>query len=243
MVARSQSARWIAPAGTVRPGPVLCCALLALACLLAAPRDSGAAGKKGEFGLGVQFGGGSYDNDDFNADLERIGYGRIESGIEYGFSADYRASRWLSLTFNASRIGGESTPPTGAGDPSTTATYAVRASPLAFGAEFHPLNAKHLNVDLFAAGGPLLNATVSASSGIYEFEGKKTGVFWQGGALAEYRFSTMVAFTLTGLARHAVAKNVDLSASTGDPTAKWDLEFNGFAMWFGPRLYFGTSEP
>jgi hypothetical protein len=228
-----------APAGLARSGPVLCCALLLLAL---APSASEASGKKGEFGIGVHFGGGTYDNDDFNADLDRIGYGRIESGIEYGFSADYRLSRWVSLTFNATRIGGESTPPGGAGDPGTTATYAVRASPIAVGAAFHPLNAKHANLDLFAGAGPLLGATVSASSGIFEFEGRRTGVYWHGGATAEYRFSPMVSLTLSGLARHAVAKNIDLRQVTGDPEAHWDLEFNGLAVWFGPRIYLGSNE-
>lgn len=216
--------------------------MLALAVVVGAPRTSEASGRKGEFGLGVHFGAGRYDNSDFNADLARNGYDRIESGIEYGFSIDYRLSRWLSLTGSATRIGGEATPPAGAGDPGTTATYAVRASPLVVGAQFHPLSAPRANLDLFVGVGPLLNATVSTSSGIFEFEGRKTGVYGHGGVMAEYRFSPMVAVTFTALARHAEAKKVDLSRVTGDPTAVWNLTFNGTALWFGPRLYFGTSE-
>jgi hypothetical protein len=52
----------------------------------------------------------------------------------------------------------------------------------------------------------------------------------------------MVALSLTALVRHARANGVDLTQVTGDPTAKWDLTFNGTAFWFGPRLYFGQSE-
>lgn len=242
MRARLLRARLEAPTGTARPGPVLCCALVALALFVAGAGTSEASGKKGEFGLGVHFGGGKYDNSDFNADLDRIGYDRIEGGIEYGFSIDYRLSRWISLTGSATRIGGEATPPAGAGDPGTTATYAVRASPLVVGAQFHPLSSSRANLDLFAGVGPLLNATVSTSSGSFEFEGRKTGVYFHGGAMAEYRFSPVVALTFTALARHAEAKKIDLRGITGDPTAVWDLTFNGTAFWFGPRLYFGTSE-
>lgn len=242
MMARPERARFEAPAGRIRPGPVLCCALLGLAALSGVARPSDASGKKGEFGLGVHFGGGKYDNSDFNADLDQIGYDRIESGIEYGFSVDYRLSRWISLTGSATRIGGEATPPAGAGDRGTTATYAVRASPLVVGAQFHPLSASYANLDVFAGVGPLLNATVSTSSGTFEFEGRKTGVYWHGGATAEYRFSPVVALSFTALARHAEAKKVDLRGITGDPTAVWDLSFNGTAFWFGPRLYFGTNE-
>lgn len=241
MLARPFRARWKAPAGVARPGPVVFRSLLALALLLGSPAASSASGQKGEVGLGVHFGSGTYDNSDFNADLERVGYGRIDSGIEYGFSVDYRISRWISLTGSATRIGGDSEPPNGPADPNTTATYGVHGSPIVIGAALHTLGAKHANLDLFAGVGPLLNATVSVSSRSFEFEGRKTGVYWHGGAMAEYRFSPMVALTLTGLARHAEAKGVDLRI-TGDPEAMWDLAFNGTAIWFGPRIYFGRTE-
>jgi hypothetical protein len=240
MTLRSARAQSNAPAGFVRPGFVFWCA-----CLVGMTIAAGAghaAGKKGEVGVGVHFGGGTYDNTDFNADLERVGYGRIDGGIEYGASVDYRLSRWFSLTGSATRIGGEAEPPGGPADPNTVATFAVRGSPLVFGVAVHPLKAKHANFDLFAGAGPLLNATVSLSSASLELEGKRTGVYWHGGVMAEYRFSPMVALTLTGLARHAEAKDVDLTEETGDPTAVWDLTFNGTAVWFGPRLYFGNTE-
>lgn len=227
----------MAPAGFARPGPVLSCALVALACLLVTPRDSRASGEKGEFGLGVHFGGGHYDNGDFNADLERIGYGRIESGIEYGFSGDYRLSRWVSLTFSATRIGGDSPPPGAATDSSGAPSYSVKASALIIGVAAHALRSRHANLALFAGIGPLLNATAAASPG---GESMRTGACWQGGASAEYRFSPMVSFVLTGLARHARARGVQKIA--GDASATWDLTFNGVAVWFGPRLYFGTSD-
>jgi hypothetical protein len=226
----------MAPAGFVRPGLVFLCLFLALA----APAQ--ASGKKGEVGLGVHFGGASYDNDQFNDDLESIGWDRIESGVEYGFSVDYRLSRWFSVAAVATRMGGTSSPPPGTPNPQNAPTYDLHASPIAFGVVVHPLGSKHANLDVFGGIGPLLNATVAQSSNIFEFQAHKTGVYWHGGVTAEYRFSPMVAISLSGLARHAEAKNLDLRARTGDPEARWDLAFNGAAVWFGPRLYFGNTE-
>src|SRR5690349_9968141 len=236
MRSRSLGARPSTPAGFVRPGLVVLFAMFALW------SPAGAAGQKGEVGLGVHLGGGSYDNDQFNDDLERIGWDRIESGVEYGVSVDYRVSRWFSVGLSATRIGGTSSPPPGVADPANAPTYDLHASPLAFGLIVHPLGAKHANLDLFGGVGPLLNATVAQSSNAFEFEARKTGPYWHGGVTAEYRFSPMVGVNLSGLARHATAKNVDLRGITGDPEARWDLAFNGFAVWFGPRLYFGNTE-
>jgi hypothetical protein len=245
MILRSRRAQASAPAGSIRPGFVVCVQLLVAGCLAASlvvPARALASGKRGEIGLGVYFGGGRYDNRDFNADLEAIGYGRIESGIEYGFAVDYRLSDWLSLSGGAARIGGDSTPPNGPADPTTTVTYGVRGSPLILGLIVHPARTRHANVDVFAGVGPLLNATVSSSSGQFDLEGRKTGFYAHGGVAGEYRFSPMVAMTLSGLVRHAQARNVDLRDTTGDPSAIWDLDFNGFAVWFGPKLYFGSPE-
>lgn len=245
MSARSSCARNDTPAGFSRPGSVVCAVLLVAGCLAAsfvAPTRAHASGKRGEIGLGVYFGGGSYDNRDFNADLDRIGYGRIESGIEYGFAVDYRLSDWFSISGSAVRIGGDSTPPNGPANPNTTATYGVRGSPLVLGLIAHAARTRHANVDVFAGVGPLLNATVSSSSGVFNIEGRKTGFYAHGGVAGEYRFSPMVAMTLSGLARRARARNVDLRQTTGDTTAIWDLDFNGFAVWFGPKLYFGSPE-
>jgi len=58
----------------------------------------------------------------------------------------------------------------------------------------------------------------------------------------EYRFSSMVAVSLSFLVRRAEASNVDLTRITGDPSAHWDVSFNGNAFWFGPRIYFGTTD-
>jgi hypothetical protein len=162
------------------------------------------------------------------------------SGIEYGFSLDYRLSEWLSVNAIATRIGGQSNPPSSV--PGDGPTFSVLGSPLAFGVVGHPWGTKHVNVDVFAGGGPLLNATISQSSPTHEFEGSKTGVYYHGGVTGEYRFSPMVAVSVTALVRHAEATNLDLTRQTGDPDAHWDVTFNGSAIWFGPRLYFGTTE-
>jgi hypothetical protein len=232
-----QQAQRSTPAGFVRPGLVFLCALLAATPAVAQPNH------KGEVCLGVHFGGGNYDNPDFNKDLVRIGYDPIDSGIEYGFSLDYRFSKWLSINGSASRIGGEAVPPDSPGSlPGEGVTFTVTGSPLVFGVVAHPWGNRHLNVDVFAGGGPMLNTTISQATGGFEIEAQQVGVYYHGGVTGEYRFSPMVAISLSALARHAEASNIDFTQMTGDPTAHWDVSFTGTAFWFGPRLYFGTSE-
>lgn len=237
MQLRSTRALRSTPAGFVRPGLVVLGALLLAAPVQAQPNH------KGEICLGVHFGGGNYDNEDFNKDLVRIGYDPIDSGIEYGFSLDYRLSKWLSINSSASRIGGESVPPEDPGSlPGEGVSFTVIGSPLVFGVVAHPWGDRHFNFDVFAGAGPLLNAKISQSSGAFEVEAKSTGVYYHGGVTGEYRFSPMVAVSVSALARHAEAKDIDFSQITGDPTARWDVSFTGTAFWFGPRLYFGTTE-
>jgi len=232
-----QQAQRSTPAGFVRPGLVFLGVFLLSAPVQADPTH------KGEVCLGVHFGGGNYDNPDFNKDLVRIGYDPIDSGIEYGFSLDYRFSKWLSLNGSASRIGGESVPPDSPGNlPGAGVQFTVTGSPLVLGVVGHPWGSKHVNVDVFAGAGPMLNTTISQATGGYEIEAQQVGVYYHGGVTGEYRFSPMVAVSMSALARHAEASNIDFSQMTGDPTAHWDVSFTGTAFWFGPRLYFGTSE-
>jgi hypothetical protein len=228
----------VAPAGFARPGLlVLAAAGLACAALLAAgPAD--ASGKKGEIGAVVYFGAGNYDNTDFNEDLVRVGFAPIENGIEYGFGVDYRLNGWFSVQAGAARIGGDTTAKPGT-DPATSPSYGVHGTPLMLNLVTHVVRNSHGNLDVFFGGGPMLNATVSASSGI---EASKTGTYMHAGGTIEYRFSPMVALSMTGLARKASADGVDARAISGDPTAMWDLTFNGSAFWFGPKLYFGATE-
>jgi hypothetical protein len=228
-------ARHSTPAGFVRPGLVL------FGLLFAGHASADSKTHKGEVCLGVHFGGGNYDNDDFNADLVRFGYDPINSGIEYGFSVDYRLSRWLSVNGMATRIGGQSVPAASEA-PGTSPTFTITGSPLTLGIVGHPWGSKHVNLDVFAGGGPLLNATIAQSTSQYEIEADKVGFYYHGGVTGEYRFSQMVAISLSFLVRRAEASNVDLTHITGDPSAHWDVTFNGTAFWFGPRIYFGTTD-
>jgi hypothetical protein len=238
MFSRATRARTLAPAGVARPGLLFLTALVVGGCALAGAGSAEASGKKGEIGVVVYFGGGNYDNTDFNQDLVRVGYAPIESGIEYGFAVDYRLSDWFSLQAGAARIGADTSPKPGA-DPATSPSYGVHGSPLMLNFVTHVVRNPHGNVDLFVGAGPLLNATVSASSGI---EASKTGTYFHAGGTIEYRFSPMVALSMTGLARKARADGVDARSISGDPTAMWDLTFNGSAFWFGPKLYFGATQ-
>jgi outer membrane protein with beta-barrel domain len=238
MMTRPFPARTLAPAGFVRPGSLFLSALALAASLSSVASPALASGKKGEVGVVVYFGAGNYDNTQFNEDLIRIGYPPIESGIEYGFGVDYRFSQWISFQAGAARIGGESSEAPGI-DPTVSPSYGVHGTPLMLNLIGHVYRNPRGNVDLFAGGGPLLNATVSASSGV---EASKTGTYFQAGGTIEYRFSPMVALSMTGLARKARADGVDARTISGDPTAIWDVTFNGSAFWFGPKLYFGATE-
>jgi len=230
-----------APAGSRRPGFFVLAALLALA-PLAAPGVVHAAGQKGEVGLGVLLGGGSYRNDAFNRSLTSHGYGAIDSGVEYGFGADYRFSRWFSVGFEVQRVGADATPPAHPDSGTVIGQYSAVAAPLVFSLTGHVVRQPHGNVDLFVGAGPLLGATIRAVQGPFEIEARKTGVYAHAGAGFEVRFSPMVAIGARGLVRYAHASKVDLRAVSGDPTAVWDLDFSGVAFSIGPRIYLGNVE-
>jgi len=240
MPARPSQAWILAPAGFARPGPLFLMSLAIGWCVLAAVDPAEASGKKGEIGVTVYFGAGNYDNTDFNQTLTGLDppYPPIENGIEYGFGVDYRLSSWFSLEAGAARIGGDSSLNPGT-DPTTSPSYGVHGSPLILSFVTHVVRNSHANVNLFVGGGPLLNATVSANPGA---EASKTGTYFHAGGTIEYRFSPMVALSMTGLARKARADGVDASKASGNPTAIWDLTFNGSAFWFGPKLYFGATQ-
>jgi hypothetical protein len=229
-----------APVGHRRPGFVVL-ALLAAVLLGAGAGAARAAGQKGEVGLGVILGGGSYRNHDFNRDLTAHGFGPIDSGVEYGFGADYRFSRWFSVGFEVMRVGADAAQPANAAS-DTLGQYGAVASPLAFNLIGHVVRRTHGNVDLFVGGGPLLAATIRAVQGPFELEGRATGVYLHAGAGFEVRFSPMVGLGARGLVRHATANHIDLRAVSGDPNALWNLDFSGVAFSIGPRIYFGNVE-
>jgi len=210
-----------------------------LGALGAAPAH--ASGKKGDVGLGIFLGGGTYKNDDFNRDLNAHGYGSIDSGVEYGFGVDYRFSRWFSVGFEVLRVGGDAAQPT-TGVLDSLGQYSATASPLAIDLTAHVARSRRGNLDVFVGAGPLLSATVSAVTDPFELSASKTGFYAHAGAGAELRFSPMVAFSARALWRHARANDVDLRSQTGDPNAHWDLDFSGVAFSVGPRIYFGNVE-
>src|SRR5690348_2217252 len=136
------------PAGRRRPGFVVLGVLvlaLGFGALGAAPAH--ASGKKGDVGLGIFLGGGTYKNDDFNRDLNAHGYGSIDSGVEYGFGVDYRFSRWFSVGFEVLRVGGDAAQPT-TGVLDSLGQYSATASPLAFDLTAHVARSPRGNLDL-----------------------------------------------------------------------------------------------
>jgi hypothetical protein len=236
-VARSLRVAFGAPAGIRRSG----FSVVALFLALAGAGAAHAAGQKGEVGLGVILGGGTYQNHDFNRSLAGAGYGPIDSGVEYGFGADYRFSRWCSIGFEVMRVGADAQAPAGAPQ-DTLGQYSAEASPLAINLIGHVVRQKHGNLDVFVGAGPLLGATIRAVVGPYEIEAHRTGLYLHAGAGFELRFSPMVGIGARGLVRHAKAQHIDLRAVSGDPNALWDLDFSGVAFSIGPRIYFGNVE-
>jgi hypothetical protein len=191
--------------------------------------------------VGVLLGAGTYKNDAFNRDLTANGFGAIKNGVEYGFGVDYRFSRWFSVGFEVGRVGGDAAQPMVA--PASGPTqYSATASPFAINLTAHVAREPRGNLDVFVGGGPLLSATVSSVSDIFDLSASKTGVYLHAGAAAELRFSPMVALGVRGLVRHARASRIDLRDISNDPNAIWDLDFSGVAFSIGPKIYLGNVE-
>jgi hypothetical protein len=239
--ARADTAAVRADTTAVAPVPAAAPKPAAAATTTAAPVPEKKRDPRGDISFGIYFGNASYDNDPFNDDLEAIGYSRIESGLEYGLVFDYRVSQRFSVGAELSHIGADSKPPSATSGP--TATYGVSAAPFIVNFTFHALKAGVMELDAFGGLGPLLGTTVRAAAGGFEIEAQKTGTYAHAGISAEARVSTMFSFWLRGFVRRASARKVDLRTSTGDPDAVWDVDFNGTGFSFGPKIYFGKTEP
>jgi hypothetical protein len=217
---------------------------LARACATALASSAGAAtapplpeekpGRTGETGIGVWMGGGWYDNEDFNLALDQFGFERIESGFEYGLIVRHRMSRWVSLGVDLLRLDGRSTLDDGE-------EFAILGSPLVVNLTGHPVSGGPVAVSVFGGAGLLVGGTVRLATPTGEVEASQTGFYVHGGAEIEGRIGPNLSFALRGLVRKTRAENIDFREVTGDPTAVFDVDFDGAAIHFGPRWYFGGT--
>jgi hypothetical protein len=204
----------------------------------AAPaRLPSSAWRTGESAVTVLFGVGWYDNDDFNQDLVANGIDPIENGFEYGLQYRHRISRWFSIGGEVGRMDGRTNPPDSGSE------YGIAATPLLVDVFIHPLQVGNSSLTLFGGIGPLiatrLGVTFSDGSVL---EGSKGGLCTQGGAEGEMRFGPNFGFFVRGIVRQAETKEIAVGDGSGEPPVLYDVDFNGMAVTFGPRWYFGGSE-
>jgi hypothetical protein len=205
---------------------------------LAPERGPAGAWRSGESAVGVLFGVGWYDNDDFNADLELNGVDPIETGFEYGLQFRHRVSRWFSVGGELARMDGRTNPSDG-----SNSEFGIAATPLLIDVFVHPVQVKGASFALFGGIGPLIATRLSRTfpdGGV--LDGVKTGLCMQGGGEGELRFGPNFGFFLRGLMRRAETKEILVDNGTGEPPLRYDVDFNGVAVTFGPRWYFGGEE-
>jgi hypothetical protein len=211
-----------------------------LAAIAPAARAEVIEPRPGEIGVGFLFGTGWYENTSFNQRLVDAGIPPIENGFEYGIQVRRRMSRWWSLGLEVDRLDGRSnTSPNDAAG----IVYSIAGTPVVAEIFVHPGHYKGFGLDLFGGGGVLAAARVRRDDGATTLDGKKTGTYLHAGAEGELRIGPNFGFFIRGLWRKAEASDINLTAESGDPTAIFDIDFNGTAISFGPRWYFGSEPP
>ena len=191
----------------------------------------------GQSSLGVLFGVGWYDNTDFNRDLELNGIPPIENGFEYGLQFRKRVSRWFSIGAELGRMDGRTNPTDG-----SNTEYAIDGTPLLFDVFVHPVTVGNASLSLFGGIGPVIATRLSASfpdGGLAE--GKKLGLSMQAGVEGEGRFGPNFGFFVRTLMRRADAKDIAVDDGSGAEPPRYDVDFDGMSVAFGPRWYFGGS--
>jgi hypothetical protein len=204
-----------------------------------APADPGtpspARRTTGESSIGFLFGVGWYDNTSFNRDLVENGIPPIENGFEYGLQYRKRVSRWFSIGAELGRMDGRTNPVDG-----SNTEYGIAATPLLVEVFLHPLEFQNGSVSLFGGIGPMIGTRLGANFPDGSFvEGRRAGLCREAGAELEGRFGPNFGFFVRGLARRAEATDIVLDDGTGAEAARYDVDFDGEAVTFGPRWYFG----
>ena len=195
------------------------------------------AWRPGESSVAVLFGVGWYDNDDFNADLVANGIEPIDTGFEYGVQYRHRVSRWFSIGGEVGRMDGRTNTTDG-----TNSEFGIAATPLLVDVFVHPGQAGNTSLTLFGGIGPLIATRLSQTfSNGAVLDGTKTGLLAQGGGEGEMRFGPNFGFFVRGLVRRGETRQVEVDDGISEPV-RYDIDFNGAAVTFGPRWYFGGQE-
>lgn len=190
-----------------------------------------------ESSIGFLFGVGWYDNSAFNADLVANGIPPIENGFEYGLQFRRSVSRWFSIGLEVGRMDGRTNPTDG-----SNTEYGISATPLLAEVFAHPVDFGAGSLTLFGGIGPLIGTRLGANFPDGSFaEGRKAGLCREVGAEGEARFGPNFAFFVRGLARRAEAKDIVIDDGSGQGTVRYDVDFDGNAVTFGPRWYFGGA--
>ena len=201
-------------------------------------RGPAAAWRAGESSVAVLFGVGWFDNTAFNEDLVANGISPIENGYEYGLQYRRRASRWFSFGAELARIDGRTNTTDG-----SNSEFGIAATPLLVDLFFHPVHGNNVAFTLFGGVGPLIATRLSQTfSNGAVLQGSKTGFIMQAGGEGELRFGPNFGFFMRGMLRKAETDQVTVEDGTGLEPVRYDINFNGPAVTFGPRWYFGGAE-
>ena len=130
---------------------------------------------------------------------------------------------------------GRTNPPDG-----VNSEFGIATTPLLLDVFAHPLTVQNGSLTLFGGAGALIATRLSQSfpSGAV-LDGKKTGFCVMGGAEGEMRFGPNFGFFVRSLVRQAQTKDVIVDDGSGLNPVVYDVDFDGIAVTFGPRWYFG----
>jgi hypothetical protein len=128
------------------------------------------------------------------------------------------------------------------------ATYELTATPLVISVVYLVHDGGKLRVNLFAGGGPMLNAYAADKFLFFgsiplKVTDTKVGAYFAGGVEGEYAFHPKISLTGRLLGRSATATNM-FEGSTftqygGEPIGDREMNFSGYGVALGLRGYIG----
>jgi hypothetical protein len=205
------------------------------------------ASKRIPASLALSYGIGSGANEDFG-EYVAVGGGEKEFDNKPFFGIGVRfplAPKW-SLDIELQRF--RATNEDSASGPQQ-ATYELTATPLVVNVVYLVKDTGKMRVNLFAGGGPMLNA-YAADKFLYfgsialKVTDTKVGSYFHGGVEGEYILHPRLSVAARALARSAKATNMfedsEFTQYSGTTTiANRDIDFSGYGLTLGLRGYIG----